>query len=135
MKFRVLKETGLSATLFTILNLLDPLEPVSAVTLASRMDVHPSTIVRSLDALEEDGLILRKRNSDDRREMQITLAEGGEKLLERLRLGFTEHIRAVFHRLPTKVREGLTVGFRAFKEASSAVLGAKEPKEGKHAER
>lgn len=135
VNLRVLKEAGLSATLLTILNLLDPLKPVTAVTLASRMNVHPSTIVRSLDALEKDGLIVRRRNSDDRRETQITLSEGGQKIQERLRAGFTEHIRAVFNRMPAEVREALAVGFRAFTEVSSAILEVKQPKEKKHAKR
>lgn len=48
--------------------------------LSQRAGIEPATTVRTLDRMERDGLIVRKRSETDRREINIYLTEKGKTL-------------------------------------------------------
>jgi len=52
--------------------------------LAERLCVQHHTAVGLVDKLEQRGLVERRRASNDRREVLVSLTAGGEKLLQRL---------------------------------------------------
>lgn len=59
-------------------------EPLSQVDLARRLDIGKATIGQTLNRLERSGLILRKRQSTDRRVIMIHLTEQGRALRQPL---------------------------------------------------
>ena len=52
-------------------------EPLPVLELASRCQVTPQTMTRTLDRLERDGLVRRERASSDRRRLDVTRTEAG----------------------------------------------------------
>lgn len=50
--------------------------------LAHTVFLSPSTVVGIIDRLEEKGLVVRRRNSRDRRQVHIDLTEAGNRLTE-----------------------------------------------------
>jgi DNA-binding MarR family transcriptional regulator len=55
---------------------------VSAGQLAKAADLHPATVTAMLDLLEDQGLVVRRRSSTDRRCVLVALTTEGQALLE-----------------------------------------------------
>lgn len=58
--------------------------PMSQQSLATHTEVEPSTLVRTLDVMERDGLARRERDPGDRRAYLVRLTGDGERLVPRL---------------------------------------------------
>ncbi len=83
-----LSEVGGSLTTFIVLRLADEAPgglELSQRELAGRMGVEGPTMVRHLDRLEKEGLIQRRRDTNDRRVTRITVTPAGSVLLGALR--------------------------------------------------
>ncbi|NUP38640.1 MAG: MarR family transcriptional regulator, partial [Streptomyces sp.] len=63
---------------------LDTCGPVKLVALAATLGVNPSTALRMVERLESVGLIDRKTNPDNRREVILSLTPAGRDLVERV---------------------------------------------------
>ena len=59
--------------------------PTTASEMARRLGIQWPALVRMLDTLEEDGLIVRRGNPDDRRSRLIELTAAGEAVVEEVR--------------------------------------------------
>lgn len=118
------KQEGLSATQFMVVNVLNPAGPITAVELAERLNVHPATIVRTLDGLEERKLISRARNPEDRREVHVTLTARGRELRNSARGEFGQQIANVFCSMSEAGRNALLAGYSEFAEAGRRMLGS-----------
>ena len=55
--------------------------PLTAHDVANRVHISPTTLVGVLDRLEAKGLIQRKRNAADRREVEIIPTPAGRRLV------------------------------------------------------
>jgi DNA-binding MarR family transcriptional regulator len=75
--------------------------------LADALGVPPSRFVPFADALEERGLIERRRNPDDRRLHAVYLTEKGEQLLAQLRTVGMAHEQAMCEGLTPEERQQL----------------------------
>ncbi|WP_162601365.1 MarR family winged helix-turn-helix transcriptional regulator [Occallatibacter savannae] len=117
------KQEGLSATQFMVINVLNPAGPTTAVELAERLNVHPATIVRTLDGLEERKLIGRTRNVEDRREVHVTLTAKGRELQNSARGGVGRQIATIFCSMSETGRDALLAGYCEFAEAGRRALG------------
>jgi MarR family transcriptional regulator for hemolysin len=53
--------------------------------LAKDLRIEGATLTRHLDRMERDGLIIRTRDPDDRRQIQVDLTPEGRKLYRRLK--------------------------------------------------
>jgi DNA-binding MarR family transcriptional regulator len=72
-----LAETGLKPPQALILITLRDLGPMSQQALGDRLRVDPSNLVAFLNALEDEGLILRRRDPEDRRRHIVEITDLG----------------------------------------------------------
>jgi MarR family transcriptional regulator, lower aerobic nicotinate degradation pathway regulator len=82
---RVLAELGIRSHQFAVLHQLAEAGPLSQQALGRELRVHPSNLVRLIDELERDGLIVRGTDPKDRRRYLVELTPAGERLLAKAR--------------------------------------------------
>ncbi len=70
---RIMHDTRLTVSQLEVVKLLREASPKTVSELASRMYLHPATMVGILDRLELKGLIKRTRSEKDRRVVHIDL--------------------------------------------------------------
>ena len=66
-------------------------EGVSQQALAEHLGVMPSRMVQLIDDLENQGIVERRRNTDDRRNYTLLLTERGRQILSELSRIAAEH--------------------------------------------
>lgn len=91
---------------------------VTVRELAERLDVHPSTVTRLCDRLARKQLIRRAERADDRREVGITLAAKGRKLLERVLRRRRRDLAVIAERMSPDERRQAIAGLAAFARAA-----------------
>jgi DNA-binding MarR family transcriptional regulator len=90
-----------------ILRMLGASGGLSQQELSTRLSIHPSRLVAILDALEEQRLVERRPNTDDRRQYALHLTEKGKGMLSDIgRIG-REHIDSLCASLTAVEREQL----------------------------
>ena len=72
---------SLTVSQFGVLEALHHLGPMSQKTIARKILKSAGNITHVLDNLEKRGLVLRKRDPDDRRAIQVELTGEGERLI------------------------------------------------------
>ena len=103
---------------FGMLSILEAEGPISQRSLSERTGVDASTMVQRMDALEQQGLIERERNAEDRRSYQLEVTSRGREVLAELRQEAGAHMNRLFgtlsederrelHRLLQKVADAL----------------------------
>jgi DNA-binding MarR family transcriptional regulator len=75
------RETGITGPQLWAIKVIGDLSPVRVSDLASRMYLHPATVVGILDRLELRGLVKRVRSKDDRRVVKVELTDDGKKIV------------------------------------------------------
>lgn len=74
---------GLTGPQLVCMRALEALGPSTPSTLARHVDLSQATMTGILDRLEQNGLVRRERNQDDRRRVTVSLTESGAGLLGR----------------------------------------------------
>ena len=92
---------------FQILGLLHDHGGLAQRELLQTMGVDPSILVTLLNPLEEDGLVARERDPDDRRRHLVTLTRAGKQKLTRAARAQLETEDALFASLDDNQREQL----------------------------
>lgn len=83
------REDRLSMAQVRALVALDKEDAVSAGRLARAADLNPASMTAMLDHLERDGIVERRRSSEDRRVCNVLLTDQGRALLEQKRARWT----------------------------------------------
>ncbi|WP_104532111.1 MarR family transcriptional regulator [Streptomyces natalensis] len=117
---RALAEVSSALTLpqLRALVVLDGCGPVKLAELAATLGVNPSTALRMVERLETGGLVDRKVNPDNRREVVLRLTEPGGEVVRTVLDHRHREIAALVGRLPVNVRSGLVAGLRALVEVA-----------------
>ena len=74
---------GLSTKQYGMLLLLQKEGPQAQVVISQRVGLDRTSVMRTVDALEERGLVRRDPDPSDRRKHSVTLTDEGEALLVR----------------------------------------------------
>jgi MarR family transcriptional regulator, lower aerobic nicotinate degradation pathway regulator len=99
--------TGLSAFHFAVLALLEEDPRETQAMIADALGYDRSHIVRLLDELEEQDLVMRKRDPEDRRRHVVKLTPEGRTMLRRLRATVQRLENEFFSPLDAEQRETL----------------------------
>jgi len=75
------KATGLTGPQLWAVKLVANASSLKVSELARQMYLHPATVVGILDRLEAKGLVVRRRSTEDRRVVEISLTDAGSELV------------------------------------------------------
>lgn len=115
--FKRAHQQGYSATQFMVLGLIEQAqedEPLTISWIAERLGSDPATVVRTVDSLEERGLVHRRRGQQDRRQVFVEFTEAGRQARQELKLRFKMRIRAIFSAMSDEGRASLLRGLEEF---------------------
>jgi DNA-binding MarR family transcriptional regulator len=101
--------------------------PIKLAAMAATLGVNPSTALRMVERLESLGLIDRRVNPDNRREVVLRLTPEGQALTDRVLSHRRAAIRALVERLPARERAGLVPALRALTAAADDLDPALDP--------
>src|SRR6266704_84168 len=108
---------GFSTTQFMVLGLVERSregEPYTISSIAAKLGLDPATVVRTVDSLEKRGLVERRRDKHDRRQVFIIFSEAGHNALMEAHQQFITRIRAVFLAMSAEGRVSLLNGLEEF---------------------
>jgi DNA-binding MarR family transcriptional regulator len=91
----VLDHYGLTSTQYRLLNLIDSMKGRRLTTLSDRLIRSKSQVTRTMDTLEEMGLVKRAEDGSDGRAQLVVLTRKGEQLRERAN---KEHTKSLTER-------------------------------------
>lgn len=117
LNFNRAHQHGLSTTQFLVLNFLDEAdgrEPATVRWLADRLSLDPATVVRTVDSLEQRGLVARRRDTQDRRRVFVEFTEQGRQTQQSSRQRFHDSVAATFNAMSKEGREALVRGLQEF---------------------
>ncbi|AVX21561.1 DNA-binding transcriptional regulator, MarR family [Carboxydocella sporoproducens DSM 16521] len=101
------EEPDLTGPQFFLLNLLDQQGQATVSQLAEALHVKPSSVTVMLDRLENNGLIVRSRETRDRRVVLISLSEAGKDKLAEARRKRRLVLKGYLEKLDQEEREVL----------------------------
>jgi DNA-binding MarR family transcriptional regulator len=133
LNFNRAHQHGLSATQFMALALVEEAEgraPATISFLASRLNLDPATVVRTVDSLENRALVERRRDTEDRRQVFVTLTEEGRSTQQSSHQRFKDSLAAIFRAMSPEGRAGLLQGFEEFASAGQQVEQTRDPSSG-----
>ena len=123
--FNRFQNAGLSATQFMTLNLIpDGAKSMTLSELAARMNLGTATVAKTIDSLEDRGLLTRTRSDQDRRVVHLSLTDDGRSMQNAASADFHRHMTALFRKLTPDQRTGLVQGLEALLEASAELMSA-----------
>jgi DNA-binding MarR family transcriptional regulator len=80
-RLRRVADDGISPTQRSILTTIERRGPLTHGELATSERVRPPTMTAAVDRLESEGLVVRVRDTGDRRVARVALTEAGQRLL------------------------------------------------------
>jgi len=87
-------QEGISASQLSALVTIERLDAVTLGELASVEKVQPPTMTRIVDSLEDQGLVRRETDEQDRRICRVSATTQGRKMLDRSRRRKTAYLAA-----------------------------------------
>lgn len=109
---------------YRMLVVLSTRGPRQASSLATALGVAPPTASRMVDRLVRKGLVSRRTNSADRRQVLLRLTPAGSRLVETVVAHRREEIVALLQRVPTDRHPALIEAFKLFAAAAGELAEA-----------
>ncbi len=111
-------EHRVTLTQFRVLVVLDAHGPTRLNQLAARLDVAPSTALRTVDRLIAARLVDRRDNERDRREVVIRLTPAGHDTVQEVTSRRKAAIEEIVQHMPAERRRVLVDALAAFADAA-----------------
>ena len=86
--------------------------------LSERLHVNASTTLRTVDRLKTVGLVDRRENPDNRREVMIELTDRGRRLVDEVTARRRHAIEGIVRAMPVEQRTAMVDALLAFAEAA-----------------
>lgn len=115
--FNRFHRAGLSATQFMTLNVVSK-EGLTLTELARRLNLSPASLKKTVDSLEERGLVSRRRSVEDARKVDILNTLEGTRLQNTASGEFHRFMAELFRAMPQAERRGLLTGLERMVELS-----------------
>lgn len=80
-----LASIGLTTRMWGVLNVLDAEGPISQGAACAALNMDPSSMVATIDQLESQGLVERRRDPNDRRAYALHITKRGNETIARAR--------------------------------------------------
>ena len=116
--FKHAHQHGFGMSQFMILGLIDKAqingETCTISSIAGLLGIDPATAVRTVDSLEKRGLVERRRNRQDRRQVFVEFTDAGRAALLETHQQFIARVRAIFLAMTTEGRTSLLSGLEEF---------------------
>jgi DNA-binding MarR family transcriptional regulator len=90
--------------------------------LAAELRIQPSTATRLCDRLVRRGLVERRVDEANRREVTVTLSEAGKRLVDKVTRVRRVEIGSILARIPRSKRRTIVEGLNAFRDAAGPDL-------------
>ena len=125
--FKHAHQHGFGMSQFMILGLIDKAqingETCTISSIAGLLGIDPATVVRTVDSLEKRGLVERRRNRQDRRQVFVEFTDAGRSARLEAHQQFIDRIHAIFFAMSAEWRASLLNGLEEFVQVG---LGAQE---------
>jgi len=108
----------LSAHQARILDYLDAVEPTTLKDLAAHSGVTPGTMSIAIDRLVRKGYVLRVRDAEDGRRVNLTLSPSGVRIQDAQTVLDAERVKTVMSRLSEEDRAAAVNGLAVLARAS-----------------
>lgn len=120
---RSLADVGEEVTLtqYRSLVVLASRGPQGVATLADAVSVTPPTASRMCDRLVKKGLVTRRTDRRDRRQVRIALSPDGRRLVDAVTARRRREIEQLVASIPTKSRSGVIDALRHLSESAGEV--------------
>jgi DNA-binding MarR family transcriptional regulator len=89
--------------------------------LAQVLQQSPRTITDAIDAMDRDGLLVRKRHPTDRRSQLLELTEAGKQALEQTKKPKKDAIDRLFHGLDLPARQQLMASLKSIETHAARI--------------
>lgn len=106
---------------YRLLVVLSTQGPQRLVDLATNLDVNPSTATRLCDRLERKGLVLRQRQTSDRRVVQLAATDAGHQIVDTVMDHRRVEIARILATMTSAQHRQVADGLRLFCEAAGEV--------------
>jgi DNA-binding MarR family transcriptional regulator len=94
--------------------------PVTQAELGRRLALDKSWTSRAVDALVEEGLLIKEAAPEDRRAVVISLSKAGKKKAAELDRALNDHAEQIIGRVPQRQRPGVYESLRLLRDALRA---------------
>lgn len=98
--------------------------PVTQAELGRRLALDKSWTSRAVEALVQEGLLVKESAPEDRRAVVISLSRAGKRRAEELDVALNEQAEKIVGRVPQKQRPGIYESLRMLRDALRAETDA-----------
>jgi len=133
--FKHAPQHGFSTTQFMLMGLVESAregEPYTISSIAGKLGIDSATVVRTVDSLEKHGLVQRRRDKQDRRQVFVELTDAGRAVRTDMQQRFKRHIQAIFVAMSAEGRASFLDGLEEFVRVGQEGHVEREQKPEKH---
>jgi DNA-binding MarR family transcriptional regulator len=135
--FKPAHQHGFGTTQFMVLGLIERAQATDGEActisgIAGSLGIDPATVVRTVDSLEKRGLIERRRDRQDRRQVFVEFTDAGRAARLEAHQQFIARVRAIFLAMSAEGRASLLSGLEEFARVGLEVRAEQEREPEKH---
>jgi DNA-binding MarR family transcriptional regulator len=135
--FKHAHQHGFGTTQFMVLGLIERAQATNGEActisgIAGSLGIDPATVVRTVDSLEKRGLIERRRDRQDRRQVFVEFTDAGRAARLEAHQQFIARVRAIFLAMSAEGRASLLSGLEEFARVGLEVRAEQEREPEKH---